>query len=223
MHLGIVEPDTSRRRIEVLREMLLALGQDNAETIKLVRQPNGKQKLEFDDGLKWHCNFSRVRNAPQAFGLVAISGKTELGIDVETWPKTETNPDFLESISTSEDMRAIQSLSGFAQDASLALWVIKEAALKCAGEVMIDPRHLAVSVFRDGVYRTSPSLLAGAPVPDIIVALFHLSALKWPDTEFLCGIAMPSSENIIREGLLNPVLTGTGWQIAALNTRMHSK
>jgi 4'-phosphopantetheinyl transferase superfamily len=222
MHLGIVEPDTAPRRIEVLCEMLVTLGQSNTEKLKLVREPNGKQKLECDDGRKWHCNFSRVRNAPQIFGVVAISNETELGIDVEVWPETAADPDFLDSISTSEDAGAIQSLARLNRDAGIALWVIKEAALKCSGDVMIDPRHLTVSEFRDGIYRIGPSLLAGAPVPDVTVALFQMRALKWPDTEFLFAIALPYHDRRIATTKLVPALTGAGWQIMALKTRTQS-
>lgn len=222
MHIGIVQPDTASRRIEILRELLLAAGQSGAETVELMREPNGKQKLECDDGRKWHCNFSRVRNAPQIFGVVAISNETELGIDVEVWPETAADPDFLDSISTSEDASAIGSLAGLNRDAGIALWVIKEAALKCTGDVMIDPRHLTVSPFRDGIYRIGPSPLAGAPVPDVIVALFSIRALKWPETEFLCGVALPYSDRIVETAPTNPVFAGTDWQIMALKTRTHS-
>ena len=222
MNIAIVEPDTAGRRIEVLREMLLTLGQRSTGTISLVRESNGKQKLESHDGRKWHCNFSRVRNAPQPFGLVAISNETELGIDVEVWPDSTADADFLDSISTFEDARAIRSLASFDRDAGIALWVIKEATLKCTGDVMIDPRHLTVSPIRDGIYRISPNLLAGAPVPDVIVALFRMKALKWPKTEFLCGVALPYSDKIVDTAPTNPVFAGTGWQIMALKTRTHS-
>jgi 4'-phosphopantetheinyl transferase superfamily len=222
MHIGIVQPDTASRRIEILRELLSAAGQSNTEKLKLVREPNGKQKLECVDGRKWHCNFSRVRNAPRIFGVVAISNETELGIDVEIWPKTAADPDFLDSVSTSDDARAIQSLARLNRDAGIALWVIKEAALKCSGDVMIDPRHLAVSESQDGFYRIGPSLLAGAPVPDVTVALFQMRASKWPDTEILCAIALPCHDRRIATTKLVPALTGVGWQIMALKTRTQS-
>ncbi len=222
MDIALVEPDTAGRRIEVLREMLLTLGQRNTETINLVREPNGKQKLVSEDGGKWYCNFSRVRNAPKSFGLVVLSGETQHGIDVEVWPESAADADFLESISTFEDARAIRSLASLNRDTGTALWVIKEAALKCTGDVMIDPRHLTVSPFRDGIYRISPSPLAGAPVPDVIVALFSIRALKWPETEFICGVALPYSDRIVETAPTNPVFAGTGWQIMALKTRTHS-
>ncbi len=222
MHIGIVQPDTAMRRTEILRELLQAAGQSDAETVRLLRQTNGKQKVECADGRTWHCNFSRVRNAPQIFGLIAVSDETELGIDVEVWPEIAADPDFLDSISTSEDACAIQSLVRLNRDAGIALWVVKEAALKCSGDVMIDPRHLAVSEFREGIYRIGPSLLAGAPVPDVIVGLFQIRALKWPGIEFLCGIALPHSHGMILKSLTKPYRIGAGWQIEALKTRPES-
>jgi 4'-phosphopantetheinyl transferase superfamily len=220
MYFGIVEPDTEQRRIEVLREMLLELGESNTEAIELLREPSGKQKIGFSDGRIWHCNFSRVRNALKPFGLLAISAEAELGIDVEVWPDSVADRDFLASISTPEDSHVIRSLEGFNRDAGIALWVIKEAALKCSGEVMTDPRHLAVSEFRDGFFRIGPSSLAGAPVPNVVVTLFQMKAPTWPDREFLCGIAQPYRDRTHAAALTRPALKGHSWQILALKKPM---
>ncbi len=65
------------------------------------------------------------------------------------------------------------SLQKLGADPATLLWVIKEAALKASGEVMTDPRHLAVK--RAGnAFTVEPSVSASSPVPAAKICLFDL-------------------------------------------------
>jgi hypothetical protein len=94
-------------------------------------------------------------------------------------------------------------------DAGIVLWVLKEAALKCTGEVMTDPPHLAVAHVSRNLFRVKSSASAGAPHPEIDVCLHVLTNETNPSTMLLVGLAMPAGALINR-----PIhFAAEGWKV----------
>ena len=190
IELCIVEPDTNEHRQEIVESVLksslnLALG-----SLEFWADGNGKPRLRLAGGPEIFYSFSHARNVEQRFGIAAISLDMAVGIDVELWPLGHADPDFLLAISTKEDDAALSILNLSKRNSGIALWVIKEAALKCTGKVMIDPRCLAVTYESNGIFLVRSSAIAGAPNPDVRVRLLVLRRSHFPDVRLILGISM---------------------------------
>ena len=219
VELAIIEPNTEVVRHLVLAELLAQRGIENFKPEQLKRDDFGKPYLDLEESLIGY-SFSNARFDGGSFGLMALADGSAIGIDVELWPKRSGNQVFVESVAAPEDDVILRGLGMGGYDAGLALWVIKEAALKCSGEVMVDPRNLAVSQYRDGPFRVSPSLLAGAALQEFSVALFELRVEKWPEHLFLCGAAMPQLHSFAQKTLQKISFNAVGWQLSQFAPRL---
>ena len=190
IEIFIVEPDTIQRRQEIIESALKSSFDLQVGGLKFLIDKSGKPRLALVDGHQIFYSFSHARKVSPPFGIAAVSLDIELGIDIELWPVGLADPDFLQAISTSEDEGALVALNFCQRDSGIALWVIKEAALKCTGEVMIDPRYLAVDYEGAGAFLVRSSALAGAPHPEIRVRLFVLKGAHLPLGQFIFGVAM---------------------------------
>ena len=191
--LVIVEPDEAPARDMVLSQLLAQWGIDSFQNDQLKRDGYGKPYLDLPEPRKIGYSSSHARWADGSFGLFALAENCAIGIDVEPWPKKAADAAFLETIAVPEDAASLAHLGGDGYDASTALWVIKETALKCTGEVMIDPRHLAVRRERKGTFLVSSSKMAGAPHPDIRVTLYLLQNIDLRIGLFLVGIGLSAN------------------------------
>lgn len=191
--LAIVEPDEASARDMVLSQLLAQRGIEDFHKGLLKRDGYGKPYLDLPGDRKIGYSSSHARWAGGSFGLIALAENCAIGIDVEPWPKKAADAAFLETIAAPEDATSLTHLGGDGYDAGTALWVIKETALKCTGEVMIDPRHLAVRRERKGTFLVSPSQMAGAPHPDIRVTLYLLQNADLRIGLFLVGIGLSAS------------------------------
>jgi phosphopantetheinyl transferase len=190
IRICVVEPDTIQRRREVVGHILRFLFNLDAGFLEFQIDQNGKPRAIAIGDQDVFCSFSHARKVEPPFGIVAVSLDMDVGVDVELWPVGSADPDFLLAISANEDEAALAALNFCKRDSGVALWVIKEAALKCTGEVMTDPRSLAVTYEGEDVFLVRTSALAGAPHPEIRVRLLVLKGAHLPHMQFICGIAL---------------------------------
>ncbi len=156
---------------------------------KVAHGKNGKPQLLLNGAAKLGFSLSHA----EGIEVVALLEEDrELGVDVELWPQRETDLDFLQTIASEEDRKVVAKLTGGKHDAGVALWVLKEAALKCSGEVMTDPRELSAIRQFDNVFLLKSSAFASAPHPEIDVALHVLTSEKDAHQIFLLAVAMPA-------------------------------
>jgi phosphopantetheinyl transferase len=123
---------------------------------------------------------------------MGLCDSMEMGLDAEIWPNMTRDKDFLHSIMAPEDEKAVARLHGLHRDTGIALWTIKEAALKCCGAVMTDPRHVAVTTAKEGWWHVSAGALAGAPIPAISVKLLSVWQDQKQDAKILVAVAIAS-------------------------------
>lgn len=215
VEFAIVEPNTLAKRQVILAERMADKGIKNFKPGQLKYDTFGKPYLERDEGLIGY-SFSNARFDGGSIGLMALVDGALIGIDVELWPRRPSDKVFLETVASPEDEAVLSVLGNGGYDAGVALWVIKEAALKCSGEVMIDPRHLAVSQSRDGLFHIGPSLTASTAIPMISITLFELRAEKWSELVFLCGAALYYESAKVTQNFRQPFFYGVGWHLSLL-------
>ncbi|MGO4705246.1 4'-phosphopantetheinyl transferase superfamily protein [Microvirga sp. 2MCAF38] len=142
----------------------LAIAQDTGlapSDVKFTRTSSGKPICL--DGPYFSMSYSAGVTA------IAVSASVELGLDIEALPSEELPAGSLSSAVAHEEKGLLARLSESQGRAETMLWSIKEAALKLTGDVMIDPRHLAVRQLRGGGFKVEPSRAASAPFPPIFV------------------------------------------------------
>lgn len=181
------------RRQELIGSAARSLSQKHIDPIEYYVGENGKPHAILAGNQNIFYSFSHARRIDQPFAVAAVSLDMDIGIDVEPWPIGNADPDFLKVIATKEDEGALRILNLSKRDSGIALWVIKEAALKCTGEVMIKPNYLSVTYEDRNSFRVRSSTEAGAPHPDICVRLFVLNASHMPQKDFIAAIAMSAS------------------------------
>lgn len=191
--LAVVEHDSVIQRSSSLQSLIEAAGLAEAGFQSIVRDDSGKPFLQFEPARHWGYSLSRFRTSNTPSVLMGLCDGMELGIDAEIWPNMTRDKDFLHSIMAPEDDKAVQRLEGLHRDTGIALWTIKEAALKCCGAVMTDPRHVAVTPAREGWWHAAPGKLAGAPIPEISVKLLSIWQDRKPDAKILVAIAVASA------------------------------
>ena len=193
IYLGIVEQDSVVNRSWTLECLLNAAGLAEAGFQSVERDQTGKPFLQFKPARHWGYSLSRFRISHTPSVLMGVCDGTELGIDAEIWPNMTRDKDFLHSIMAPEDEKATLRLEGLHRDTGIALWTIKEAALKCCGAVMTDPRHIAVTPSKEGWWHAAAGKLAGAPIPEISVKLLSVWQDQKQDAKILVAIAVASA------------------------------
>lgn len=190
--LAVVEQDGTAKRSMALHSLFDAAGLAEAGFQSIERDQSGKPVLRFEPGRHWGYSLSRFRTSHTPSVLMGICEDVDLGIDAEIWPNMTRDKDFLHSIMAPEDDKAIARLHVLNRDTGIALWTIKEAALKCCGAVMTDPRHVAVTAAKEGWWRVSAGALAGAPIPEISVKLVSIWQDHQQDAKILVAVAVAS-------------------------------
>jgi phosphopantetheinyl transferase len=145
-------------------------------SVDIFRDLNGKPYRRLGPSEIAGVSFTHVRQARPPFSLMALCDDPHIGIDAEVWPLGPADPVFLASVASPEDQAFLARIAVFARDPARALWVVKEAALKATGDVMIDPLDLAVEVSRKGHIRVSTARKASAPSVEIQVQVFQLKS-----------------------------------------------
>ena len=140
-----------------------------------MRAQTGKPYLQVANGRKAGLAICHVRTISAPFSLMAVSDEPSLGIDAEAWREGQTDETFLRSIAAPEDAPLIARLRKKVRDPATLLWVLKEAALKASGEVMVDPRNLTVGLSTNGHIEASSSATSTAPLLGSNLRLFELS------------------------------------------------
>ncbi len=186
--LHFIDPYVETDRARIMLEM--AEGQGLID-VRFEKTPMGKPHLISATGESFGYSNSYARLEDRMAGLFAISTAFPLGVDLELWPRREADVDFLATVASPEDESVIALLARSGHDAGTALWVIKESALKCTGEVFIDPRWLAVSKLENGMFLVSTSRNARMPHLEIEVSLQGLESANANGDVFLVGLAFP--------------------------------
>jgi phosphopantetheinyl transferase len=197
----------SADRLFNLRRAFDHAGLDFAKFQRFSHAKNGKPILVLNPTAEISFSISHCKNAE----LIALLNEDrEIGIDIEVLPESDPDPDFLKTIASKEDHKIVRMLGSNGAEASIALWVLKEAALKCTGEVMTDPLHLSVAHISRNLFRVKSSASAGAPHPEIDVCLHVLTNETNTSTILLVGLAMPAGV------LINyPIhFAAEGWKVA---------
>jgi phosphopantetheinyl transferase len=192
IYLAVAGQDNAAGQAQALQSLLEAAGLAQAGFQSIVRDPSGKPFLQFEPSRFWGYSLARFRIDSTPSALMGLCDAMELGIDAEVWPNRAKDKDFLHSIMAPEDEKTVTRLEGLSRDTGVALWTIKEAALKCCGAVMTDPRHVAVVAAREGWWRASSGTLAGAPIPEISVKLLSVWQDHRPETKILVAVAVQS-------------------------------
>ncbi|MEO6607864.1 MAG: 4'-phosphopantetheinyl transferase superfamily protein [Aestuariivirga sp.] len=212
IYLSVVEQDNPTNRAMSFKGLLEAAGLEGAGFQSIERDESGKPFLQFLPQRHWGYSLSRFRTSNTPSVLMGLCDGKDLGIDAEIWPNMTRDKDFLHSIMAPEDEKAVTRLEGLHRDTGIALWTIKEAALKCYGAVMTDPRHVAITPAREGWWHASPGRLAGAPIPEISIKLMSLWQEQKPNAKILVAIAVVS-QNMPQIKMLTP-----HWLCSALVT-----
>ncbi len=192
IYLAVVEQDGAAKRSSALQSLFDVAGLAEAAFQSVERDESGKPFLLFEPQRHWGYSLSRFRMSHTPSVLMGLCDGMELGIDAEIWPNMTRDKDFLHSIMAPEDDKAIVRLQGLNRDTGIALWTIKEAALKCCGAVMTDPRHVAVTAAKEGWWHVSAGALAGAPIPEISVKLLSVWQDQKQDAKILVAVAVGS-------------------------------
>jgi phosphopantetheinyl transferase len=172
-----------------LRGAFECAGIDHSRFERMSQAENGKPILVLDMSFKVGFSVSHCKEAEM---IAMLDEEREIGIDLEVWPQNETESAFLETVASAEDYRLLPMLSSNGRDAGIGLWVLKEAALKCTGEVMTNPIDLSVAHLSRNLFRVKSSASATAPHPEIDVCLHLLTNETSPTTVLLVGLAMPA-------------------------------
>jgi phosphopantetheinyl transferase len=210
--LAVVEQGTLDGRDQALQKLFAAAGLEHAGFKSVERSDSGKPYLHFEPPRHWGYSFSKLRAIGLPHSIMGVCDGKDLGIDAENWPARAKDRDFLPSIMAPEDERAVKRLEGLHRDTGIALWTIKEAALKCCGDVMTDPRHVAITPAKEGWMHASSGQLAGAPIPLMSVKLLSVWHEAKPDAKILVAIAV-ISQNMPQIKMLTP-----HWVCSALVT-----
>ncbi len=174
---------------------------------RMIQAENGKPFLVLDGLGKVSFSVSHCKETEM---IALLDEDREIGIDLEVWPQREADPAFLKTVASKEDHRMLPMLGANGNDAGIALWVLKEAALKCTGEVMTDPLHLSVAHVSRNLFRVKSSASATAPHPEIDVCLHVLTSETNPSNMLLVGLAMSAGASINR-----PIhFAVEGWKVA---------
>jgi phosphopantetheinyl transferase len=213
--LATVSVDSIEARLVAINRGLHYLGIAPPQNVSLKKLVSGKSYLEQTDGQRFGCSISRTHTASDNFTMVGITTENELGIDVEAWPKRLADPHFLSTVASPEDAAAVRQFEKSNHDAAIALWAIKEAALKCSGDVMTDPRNLALTSNGNGSFRVLPSLLATAPHPEIDVTVMALTKIDDADCAYLVAIALPKNAHSRTPKLISVHLETQTWQVSS--------
>ncbi len=156
---------------------------------EIIRDAKGKPYRRLSTNVLAGVSFSHVRQAKPPFSVVAVCDDPIIGIDAEIWPSGQADPAFLASVASVEDKPILAKLAPLHFDPARFLWVVKEAALKASGEVMVDPRDLAVKMSRNGHIKVSTSRRATAPFEEIGVRILQLRPREGDETVLLAVAA----------------------------------
>ncbi len=180
---------------------------DSLRFERVIHANNGKPVLVLIQLGKVGFSVSHCKETEM---IALLDEDREIGIDLEVWPQREADPAFLQTVASVDDRKALVKLQSNGNDAGIALWVLKEAALKCTGEVMTDPLHLSVAHVSRNLFRVKSSASAGAPHPEIDVCLHVLTSETNASIMLLLGLAMPAGALTNR-----PIhFAAEGWKVA---------
>ncbi|MBG1230795.1 hypothetical protein [Aestuariivirga litoralis] len=177
-----IAPFSPASRISVQAGLVTAMGHGTATPAKA---GSGKPYLKTTTGQMLGLSVTHLRAAKPPLSLMAVCQRADFAIDAEVWPEAPGDTSFLSGIMAREDKPFVETLKLNFKDAGVVLWAVKEAALKASGEVMIDPRHLAITLGQHGRIKAAPSAEAMAPFPAAEVQLFRLDMQKEKRTALL--------------------------------------
>ena len=138
---------------------------------------SGKPYLLAANGVTAGLSITHVRSAAPPFSIMAVCNLAAIGIDAEVWPKGSADAAFLASLAAFEDRPFIAKALATGRNPATLLWVLKEAALKASGEVMINPQHLTVGLSANSQIQVLPSAAATAPLPRTMLRVFELHTI----------------------------------------------
>ena len=149
------------------------------------RSHTGQPQLLLKSGQQLGFSIAHVRKGTRPISIMAVALGFQIGIDAENWPLGKADPAFLASVASNEDTAILTKLSKIKYDLARFLWVVKEAALKASGDVMVDPRELAVRLSYSGNISVSSTRNASAPFEEIGVRILQLRPSEGDETILL--------------------------------------
>ena len=152
----------------MLRHLLAHLARQQAAELAWQAGPHGKPGLGVEPGAP-RFNLSHS----EGWALLATSGTTELGVDLEAPTARAQLGDMASRILCPQERNAIDQPNAKANvDGLLAAWVRKEACLKALGTGLI--REMDTITLRDGFARTAAHVLG---------AMGEMPLIRWRDVE----------------------------------------
>lgn len=173
----MVELQIAAFSTETRNATLAKLGQSlGLASGNLAKNEFGKPFLQTPSGNSCGLAITHIRHAVIPFSLMVASKHVNIGLDAEIWPRGLGDDIFLRSIMAPEEITLAKAISQQGCDAGIFLWVGKEAALKASGQVMVDPRDIALSHVGKNLLRSATSKSATFKVVGTAVAFFTLTA-----------------------------------------------
>ena len=186
---SVITPDDDR--LDAVKNLAMHMGADvNGITVL----PSGKMEVQSIPSLGF--SVSHFRLSQNKLTLLALCSQNDFGIDAEVWPEGDGDPGFIATIATSEDTASLKTLAAQKRNPATALWVIKEATLKAADQVNIDPRALAVLPFKNGVFKVVPGKRAMAPMADHYASVMCIKSQTGLSETVCVAFAVPSFATI---------------------------
>ena len=218
IYLSFSEMTSSRSRNEVLKRVIDFSKIAKPEEFEIFSADNVKPRLNFRSGQLVGFSVSHPRHSVISTELIAVVENCDVGLDAEFWPIESDDPSFLRTIASSADSGAIEVLSKSGRDAGVALWLIKEAALKCSGNVDIDPQHLSITALGNSTFRAAANNEALLPQPEVKVYLYVLIDEKAPQSPLLIGVALNSMVDGVKELLKIFVIQSKSWRLMSFES-----
>lgn len=209
---------SSRSRNEALKRVIDFSKISKPEEFEIFSADNRKPRLNFRSGQLIGFSVSHPRHSVISTELIVVVENCDVGLDAEFWPIESDGPSFLRTIASSADSGVIEVLSKPGHDAGVALWLIKEAALKCSGNVDIDPQHLSITALGNSTFRAAANNEALLPQPEVKVYLYVLIDEKALQSPLLIGIALNSMVDRVKELLKALVIQTESWRLMSFES-----
>jgi len=209
-HFSIIEPDTPKAREAAMKLAFSDLKLGAHITYHVEMDGNGKPHVHASDKTHIGYSLSKAHLKPRKIAVQAIRLGEDVGVDIEYWPKQAADAAFLETISSKADHRALELLRCTGHDAGVALWVIKEAALKFTGKVMVDPREVIVTPKGNSCFLVTSNFAQLQTEVSVLI----LNTIAEPDLVFILGLAQLSADNQPDDFRKLPFLRAFGWDLA---------
>lgn len=213
VYLSISDSNAPQARRNSLKKVLDSVNFPTPDAFELVSASNGKPRLICENEHLIGYSVSHARGIAKSIELIAVAENCDIGLDAEFWPSQTNDSDLLNSIACVADGKAIEKVGYADVDAGVALWIIKEAALKYSGDVDIAPQQLEVTAHRNGKFSVKSAARSLVPHCEVDVYLYLLNDLDAQRSPMLVGIAVNSWGEHADQSLRPILIQSANWTI----------